>query len=117
MVNTMQPLRNPDGQVLDLPSNLPGAGLIAGGIDALERGKRTVEAALVALGARRLRAIGLNVPANAEAIAEPNLALYDAVCESGGDYFRYNALLSTLLSFAQAAEWAQRKARRDPQAR
>lgn len=111
MAKTMNEFRSPGGQPLDLPSNLPGAGLIAGGIAALERGERTVEAALVALGAPRLRGIGVGVPANADTISEPNLALYAAVCESGGDYFRYNALLDTLLSFAQAAEWAQRKAR------
>ena len=115
MARIMNSSRSLCGQLPDLPSNLPGASLIAGGIAALERGERTVEAALVALGAPRLRAIGLDVPANADAIAEPNLALYSAVCEAGGDYFRYNALLGTLLSFAQAAEWAQRKTRRDPQ--
>lgn len=111
MAGTMSMWRSPEGQGLDLPPNLPGADLVAAGIAALECGERTVEAALVALGAPRLRGIGLDIPANADAIAEPNLVLYSAVCEAGGDHFRYNALLASLLSFAQAAEWARRKVR------
>lgn len=111
MVETMNALRSPEGELLDLPANLPGSDLVAAGIAALECGEQTVEAALVALGAPRLRAIGLDIPASADAIAEPNLALYSAVCEAGGDHFRYNALLASLLSFAQAAEWTQRKTR------
>lgn len=110
MAETMNTLRSPGGQILDLPLNLPGSDLVAAGIAALESGEQTVEAALVALGAPRLRAIGLDIPTSADAIAEPNLALYSAVCEAGGDHFRYNALLASLLSFSQAAEWAQRKA-------
>ena len=94
--------------ILRLHRNLPGAELIEGGIAALKRGDRTTEALLVALAAVRLRGIGLDIPAAADDIAEPNLALYGAVREQGGDHFDYNALLGRLSSFADAAEWLLR---------
>lgn len=92
----------------DLPVNLPGADLIAAGLAALERGERTKEALLVALGAPRLRDIGLEVPRLADRITEPNLELYARVRQTGGDHFDYNALLGRLSSFADAAEWLLR---------
>lgn len=49
-----------------VPRNLPGADLVASGIEALRRGELTVEALLVAVGARRLRDTGLEVPAPPE---------------------------------------------------
>ncbi len=45
-----------------IPSDLPGADLIALGIAALRQREITVEALLVAAGATRLRAAGLDVP-------------------------------------------------------
>lgn len=88
---------------------LPGANLVEAGIAALARGERTIEALLVALAAARLRELGLDIPRAADEIAEPNLALYEAVRHAGGDHFRYNALLGRLSSFADAAEWLQRE--------
>ena len=97
------------GQLNDLSSNLPGADLIESGIASLERGEHTIEALLVALAAARLRALGLNVPQAADGIRAPNLALYAAVRNGGGDHFDYNALLGRLSSFANAAEWLLRE--------
>lgn len=103
MTPTLRHHRN--RQVDDLLPNLPGADLVGDGIAALERGERTTEALLVSLAAARLRDIGLNIPQAADHVAEPNLALYAAVCDAGGDHFDYNALLGRLSSFADAAEW------------
>ena len=38
----------------EAPADLPGAELVAAGVEALRRGEWTVEALLVAVGARRL---------------------------------------------------------------
>ena len=103
MIPTLCISRN--GRIEDLPPGLPGAELVGDGIAALERGERTLEALLVSLAAPRLRDIGLDIPRAADHIAEPNLALYAAVQQDGGDHFDYNALLGRLSSFADAAEW------------
>ena len=94
----------PKRDIQDIPFDLPGADLVAAGIAALRRGERTREALLVAVTPSRLRELGLNIPAPADAIEEPNLALYAAVCDAGGGYSDYNALIQRLVSFAQAAE-------------
>ena len=97
--------RHRDRRIDELLPRLPGAELVGDGIAALERGEQTVEALLVSLAAARLRDIGLNIPQAADHVAEPNLALYEAVRYAGGDHFDYNALLGRLSSFADAAEW------------
>ena len=99
----------PDRRIDEFLPRLPGADIVGDGIAALERGERTVEALLVSLAAARLRDIGLNIPKAADAVAEPNLALYEAVRHAGGDHFDYNALLGRLSSFADAAEWMLRE--------
>ena len=83
--------------------DLPGADLVAKGIDDLRRGECTVEALLVAVGAPRLRGTGLDVPACPE---NPELALYAAVGkrEPGNTHSRYNALIRRLVSFERALE-------------
>lgn len=86
--------------------DLPGADLVAKGIDDLRRGELTVEALLVAVGAPRLRGIGLEIPAIPALSESPELALYAAVCDSGaGDaHSRYNALIRRLVSFERAMD-------------
>lgn len=86
----------------DIPPHLPGADLVAKGIEALRRGQRTQEAFLVAVAATRLAALGVRIPQVAFAIKTPNLTLYDAVCEAGGGHSQYNALLRRLTSFIHA---------------
>ena len=103
MTTTLRCHRN--RRIEDLLPRLPGADIVGDGIAALNHGERTVEALLVSMAAARLRDIGLNIPAAADHIAAPNLALYEAVRLAGGDHFDYNALLGRLSSFADAAEW------------
>lgn len=88
------------------PRDLPGADLVASGIEALRRGELTVEALLVAVGARRLRDAGLEVPAPPELPDSPELLLYAAVgaahpCDA---HSRYNGLIRRLVSFERALE-------------
>ena len=97
-----------------VPRNLPGADLVASGIEALRRGELTVEALLVAVGARRLRDAGLEVPAPPEELPDsPELLLYAAVgathpCDA---HSRYNGLIRRLVSFERALEGVDTHAR------
>ena len=98
--------------------NLPGADIVAAGLDALadlasgERREFTVEALLVAVGARRLRAAGLQVPDAPGWPETPELALYAAICTTHPQdaHSRYNAFIRRLVSFERALE--QRTSRR-----
>ena len=89
-----------------IPMDLPGADLVVAGIDALQRGKFTKEALLVAVGAPRLRCVGLDIPHAPGWPREPELALYAALCSEAEDdaHSRYNALIRRLVSFERAAE-------------
>lgn len=91
------------------PRNLPGADLVASGLEALRRGDMTVEALLVLIGAPRLRAAGLDVPAAPPADTSPEIALYLAIeREHPADaHSRYNALIRRLVSFERALEALQ----------
>ncbi len=83
---------------------LPGGDLITEGIDDLRRGRRSIAALLVAIGARRIRAAGVEVP-DAE-ILDPELRLYELLAADDADsaHGRYNALLRRLTSFERAIE-------------
>jgi hypothetical protein len=85
-----------------LAGELPGEDLVRSGMDDLRRGKATVEAMLVSIGAPRLRLLGLEIPETVEA---PEDALF-ALLERDGDdaHSRYNALIRRLVSFERAAE-------------
>jgi hypothetical protein len=86
---------------------LPGAELIQAGLSDLARGVESVEALLVAIGAPRLRRLGLEVPE--PSIASPEHRLYERLREQDPDgaHSRYNALLRRLVSFERAAECAK----------
>ena len=88
-----------------VPENLPGADFVVSGIKALQRGEMTVEALLVAVGATRLRAAGLQVP-QAALPDQPELALYKALgaMYPGDTHSRYNSLIRRLVSFERALE-------------
>ncbi len=88
------------------PPDLPGADLVAAGLEALEHGEATVEALLVSVGAPRLRAAGLDVPDLACIEQPPELALYAALGADGqgNAHSRYNALIRRLVSFERALE-------------
>ena len=89
-----------------VPSELPGSDLVAAGIDGLQRGELTVEALLVAVGARRLRSAGLQVPPIPAISGSPELALYAAVTvrHPQDAHSRYNSLIRRLVSFQRALE-------------
>lgn len=81
---------------------LPGAEIVATGIEDLRDGRETAEALLVSMAATRLRQLGFDVP---PAIAEPEHRLWDKLAQEGVDaaHGRYNALVRRLVSFQRAA--------------
>ena len=85
---------------------IPGAELVAAGVEALGRGERGVEALLVAVGAPRLRTLGIPVPDAGHLPRHPELALYRAIGRRHPDdaHSRYNALIRRLVSFERELE-------------
>lgn len=83
---------------------LPGHELIDAGVQDLREGRETIEALLVAIGAPRLRRVGVELPA--ELPENPEHRLYEllAATESDSAHSRYNALIRRLVSFERAAE-------------
>ena len=87
-------------------NRLPGADLVARGVEDLEAGVLSEEALVVTAAAPRLRAAGVEVPmADVDA---PLHRLYEllAASEAAGAHSRYNALVGRMVSFARAAERA-----------
>ena len=84
-------------------TGLPGAELIEAGIEDLHRERETVESLLVAIGAPRLRRIGLEIPPTPP---DPENRLYAVLAAQNSDlaHGRYNALIRRLVSFERAAE-------------
>jgi len=87
-------------------SSLPGADLIAAGLEDAAAGRETVGSLLVAIGAPRLRRAGLEVPVLP--LSDPELRLYEllALEDSDSAHSRYNALIRQLVSFERALECA-----------
>ena len=85
---------------------IPGEELVAAGVEALRQGKLSIEALLVAVGAPRLRSLGIPVPDDARLPHYPELALYHAVGKRYPDdaHSRYNALIRRLVSFEHELE-------------
>lgn len=90
----------------DAFGRLPGGDLVRQGLEDLAHGRETVSALLVSIGARRLRAAGLSVPALG--VDDPELRLYELLAteDPDGAHGRYNALIRRLTSFERAAEHA-----------
>lgn len=88
-----------DGGVID--PDLPGADLVAKGIEDLESGVVSVESLLVSIGAPRLRDLGIPVEAGLD---DPEHRLWDLLATDDPDsaHARYNALVRRLVSFEQA---------------
>ncbi|MBI4606600.1 MAG: hypothetical protein HY721_31950 [Planctomycetes bacterium] len=86
---------------------LPGWDLVEAGIRDIEAGIESVPAYLVAIGAPRLRRIGIAVPGHG--IQEPEHRLYALLASAHGDaaHATYNALVRRLVSFERAAECAR----------
>jgi hypothetical protein len=86
---------------------LPGEELIQQGIRDLMNGEETIPALLVAIGAPRLRRLGLVIPDNTP--ATPEHRLYEKLYRSEGDaaHSQYNAWIRRLVSYERAAECAK----------
>ena len=67
-------------------TSLPGNDLIAAGVEDLRNHKQTIEALLVAIGAPKLRSLGLELPENLP--TSPENRLYDL-------YLRLNPIQPT----------------------
>jgi hypothetical protein len=86
--------------------DLPGADLVAQGVDDLSRGVESVAGLVVATAAPRLVDVGVSVPE--VALPLPSHRLYELLSseDPASAHSRYNALLRRVVSFASAAEHA-----------
>lgn len=87
---------------------LPGADLIEAGVRDLREGRETIAALIVAVGAPRLRHVGVELPDQLP--NNPEHRLYAFLAKGGSDsaHSRYNALIRRLVSFERAAECVSR---------
>ena len=83
---------------------LPGAELIEAGLQDLRAGRETIAGLLVAIGAPRLRELGLSLPDSLP--ANPEHRLYELLAQDDSDsaHSRYNAFVRRLVSYERAAE-------------
>ncbi|MBP9665107.1 MAG: hypothetical protein KBD94_10835 [Pyrinomonadaceae bacterium] len=81
---------------------LPGEEYVSQGLIDLRAGKETISALLVAIGAPRLRQLGLDVPPHDLTSPEHRLYLKLAAEDSDSAHSRYNALIRRLVSFERA---------------
>jgi hypothetical protein len=88
-------------RAMSLPPQLPGADLVDAGLADLAGGVESVEALLVAIGAPRLRLLGIEVPDGPQ---QPEHRLYALLARDDSDsaHARYNALVRRLVSFERA---------------
>ena len=87
---------------------LPGEDLILAGVTDLREHRVTIPALLVAIGAPRLRRIGLNLPKNLPDNPEHRLYHLLASDDSDSAHSRYNAYIRRLVSYERAAECVSR---------
>ena len=82
--------------------SLPGHDLIEMGVEDLRQQRQTIAALLVAIGAPKLRSLGLEIPENLP--SGPEHRLYDLLSDSEPDsaHSKYNALIRRLVSFERA---------------
>ena len=85
-------------------SMLPGGDLVASGLADLRKGIASENALLVSLASPRLRGLGLDVPVLATTEEPYEHRLYSAleIRLDKGAHAAYNALLSRVVSFANA---------------
>lgn len=86
---------------VDKTPGLPGADLIEAGLKDLARSVESVPALLVAIGAPRLRQLGMAIP---ETPRDPEHRLYALLARDDPDsaHSRYNALIRRLVSYERA---------------
>lgn len=83
--------------------DLPGVDLVVAGLADLRAGEITANALLVAIGAPRLRALGIPVPSPLP--EDPEHALFRLLAARGNDaHSAFNALRRRLVSFQRALE-------------
>ena len=82
--------------------SLPGNDLIVTGVEDLLHQRQTIPALLVAIGAPKLRSLGVEVPEDLP--STPEHRLYDLLSDSDPDsaHSKYNALIRRLVSFERA---------------
>jgi hypothetical protein len=87
-------------------TSFPGSDLVRQGLEDLVKGRDSIPALLVSIGAPRLRALGVSLP-HVDIVA-PEHRLYHKLWEQDPDsaHSRYNALLRRLVSFERAMECA-----------
>ncbi len=87
-------------------AGLPGAELVCAGLADLDRGDETAMALLVAVGAPRLRRLGLAIPPADRLPHSPEIRLYQLLGREHphGTHSRYRALIRRLVSFERALE-------------
>ena len=83
-------------------NSLPAIDLITAGIKDLRYERETIPALLVAIGAPKLRSLGVEIPDPLP--SNPEHRLYDllSVDEPDSAHSRYNALIRKLVSFERA---------------
>ena len=91
-----------------MTNGLPGADFIEKGLIDLREGRETVESLLVAIGAPRLRRIGLDLPESLPVNPEHKLYQLLAANDSDSAHSRYNALVRRLVSYERTAECVSR---------
>ena len=84
--------------------SLPGAELIEAGLVDLREHRETAAALLVAIGAPRLRRLGIELPNSLPENPEHRLYELLAKAEPDSAHSRYNAFIRRLVSFERAAE-------------
>ena len=89
-----------------MDSALPGADVIAAGLEDLTHRRESAAALLVSIGAPRLAHLGINVPRPFEM---PEHRLYAVLAREHHDsaHARYNSLLRRLVSFERALACAR----------
>jgi hypothetical protein len=87
---------------------LPANDLVSAGILDLQNERETIPALLVAIGAPKLRSLGLSLPSILP--NNPEDRLYDVLCVTGSDtaHSRYNVLIRKLVSFQRGMECVKR---------
>ena len=88
------------------PQALPAGDLVAVGLADLERGRESLPALLVSIGAPRLAALGV---APHRPFPDPERRLYELLVRDNPDsaHSRYNALVRRLVSFERALACAR----------
>jgi hypothetical protein len=95
-------------------ADLPGADLIAQGLEDVAAGRESVAAELVKIGSPRLRDCGVAVAVSDEDALDADHRLYRllGVLHGNAAHSQYNALVGRLVSFERALEHRISRARR-----